>query len=108
MASTGSAIEEPTSTHPGSRWMPWNATTTTAEIEEMVQAFEPVAPELGGAEAAAYLKGEAFRSPFTVTRLLMSDERVEGFITCRVSEARLTWSGVRALVGKDEDPDRTL
>jgi hypothetical protein len=90
---------------PRCAWIPWNLNSSDA-IARKVEQFVPLDTPAGH-EAAAWLQGRARADHFTVTELLASDERVEGFITCRVSEATLTWSGVESLgVSREEGRKR--
>jgi hypothetical protein len=82
---------------PRCQWVKWDLSSPD-EIAERVSAFEPVDKDAGHA-ATRWLHEEARSDVFTVTYLLVSPERVEGFITCRVSEATLTWSGIEQLGG---------
>lgn len=82
---------------PRCRWVKWDS-SSPAEVAEKVRVFEPLDTDAGHA-ATAWLQNEARSDVFTVTYLLISAERLEGFITCRVSEATLTWSGIEQLGG---------
>jgi hypothetical protein len=82
---------------PHCEWIEWND-TSPASVAVKVGKFDPLDTEAGHA-ATTWLKTEAQSDPFTVTYLLISEQRLEGFITCRLSEAILTWSGVERLGG---------
>jgi hypothetical protein len=82
---------------PRGEWVEWDA-STPEDIADKVACFEPLDTPAGHA-AAAWLNEDARSDVFTVTYLLVSEARLEGFITCRVSEATLTWSGVKRLGG---------
>jgi hypothetical protein len=83
------------SANPNCTWVEWQAESPD-EVAHLVEAFEPLDTPAGH-KATSWLKSKARKDLFTVTHLLISDKRVEGFITCRVSEATLTWSGIEAL-----------
>jgi hypothetical protein len=83
---------------PRAEWVEWTE-DSPARTVELVQQFEPLDTGAGHA-ATRWLREEARSDVFTVTYLLASPERLEGFITCRVSEATLTWGGVRRLGGE--------
>lgn len=78
-------------------WVPWE-TSSDAEIARMVSEFEPL-DTVAGHAAAAWLQREARTDVFTATYLLAGPRRLEGFITCRVSEATLTWNAIERLGG---------
>lgn len=82
---------------PRCEWIEWDASTSEV-VAEKVRSFEPLDTAAGHA-ATTWLKEEARSDVFTVTFLLISSDRVEGFISCRVSEATLTWSGIEQLGG---------
>jgi len=86
---------------PNCRWVEWNL-DASQEVAGLIEDFQPLDKPAGRA-AARWLKEKARVDLFTVTHLLVSDERVEGFITCRVSEATLTWSGVESLGVSQEE-----
>jgi hypothetical protein len=90
-------LTKPATADPRCRWIKWDPASSD-EIAKQVLAFEPVDKDAGHA-ATRWLHDEARDDVFTVTYLLLSAERVEGFITCRVSEATLTWSGIERLGG---------
>jgi hypothetical protein len=90
---------------PSCEWIEWELDSRD-DIARMVEEFEPL-DRPAGQNAARWLKDKARSDLFTVTHLLVSTERVEGFITCRVSEATLTWSGVESLgVSREEGRKR--
>lgn len=90
---------------PQYRWVPWDK-ESAEELAELVATFEPLDTDAGHA-ATGWLKNGARAEMFALTELLVSSERVEGFITCRVSEATLTWSGVESLgVSREEGRKR--
>lgn len=95
----------PAAADPRYRWVEWEA-DTDEEIARLVADFVPLDTPAGH-RATEWLKDKAKADLFTVTELLVSTERVEGFITCRVSEATLTWSGVESLgVSREEGRKR--
>lgn len=82
-------------------WTLWTPESPD-DIAQLVAEFEPLDTPAGH-HATAWLKESARSDIFTVTHLLASAERLEGFITCRVSEATLTWSGIESLgVSREE------
>jgi hypothetical protein len=85
---------------PRCEWVSWDA-HTPAGIARVVMEFEPLNTPAGRA-AEAWLKEEARADVFTVTYLLVGPRRLEGFITCRVSEAILTWKGIESLGGTSD------
>ena len=86
---------------PRCNWVPWTSNSSD-EIARHVADFVPLdAP--AGHKATDWLKTKARNDIFTVTHLLASEARLEGFITCRVSEATLTWSGVESLGVSQEE-----
>jgi hypothetical protein len=91
------AVASTATADPRCQWVKWNPSSPD-EITEQVLAFEPVDKDAGHA-ATRWLHDQARGDVFTVTYLLVSPQRVEGFITCRVSEATLTWSGIERLGG---------
>lgn len=101
MATPDKAISTEIKADPRCAWTPWSP-SSSEEVAQLVAEFEPLdAP--AGHNATAWLKGNARTDIFTVTHLLLSEARLEGFITCRVSEATLTWSGVESLgVSREE------
>ena len=94
----------PAAADPNCRWVEWNL-DTTQDIADLVEDFQPLDKPAGHA-AVEWLKERARLDLFTVTHLLISDERVEGCIPCRVSEATLTWSGVESLLGVSQEEGR--
>lgn len=92
---------------PRCTWVEWNS-DSPEEVASAVDGFEPL-DTAAGHKATDWLKQKARADIFTVTHLLVSEHRLEGFITCRVSEATLTWSGVESLgVSKEEGRSRSL
>lgn len=86
-------------------WLPWNSSSPDSVVTK-VEQFAPLDTPAGH-RATDWLQKKARDDHFTVTELLVSDQRVEGFITCRVSEATLTWSGVESLgVSREEGRKR--
>lgn len=82
---------------PRCEWISW-APETSSDVARLVMEFEPLDTAAGRA-AEAWLKEEARADVFTATYLLVGPRRLEGFITCRVSEAVLTWGGIESLGG---------
>ncbi|HEX3172678.1 MAG TPA: hypothetical protein VHQ43_00485 [Solirubrobacterales bacterium] len=87
-------------------WVEWDE-SSPPKLAELVSKFKPLDKDAGHA-AACWLKTEAQSDLFTVTHLLTSEARLEGFITCRVSEATLTWSGVESLGVSREESRKTV
>jgi hypothetical protein len=87
-------------------WVEWDE-ASPEELSGLVSAFQPLDMDAGHA-AARWLKEEAQSDLFTVTHLLTSEQRLEGFITCRVSEATLTWSGVESLGVSRQESRKTV
>jgi hypothetical protein len=105
MTRTGEVSTQSVVADPRFRWEPLDAESPNRVIE-LVNQFQPLDTPAGDA-ATAWLRGAAQLDLFTLTELLVSDERLEGFITCRVSEATLTWSGVESLgVSREEGRKR--
>lgn len=96
----GSAVAASVSADSRCTWKPWDD-DAGHEVAALVEKFDPMDHDAGHA-AAEWLKNEAQGDIFTVTHVLVSEIRVEGFITCRVSEATLTWGGLRSLGGRQE------
>jgi hypothetical protein len=91
----GTVTHEPLEPNASCSWVEWTAATAD-EVNGRVYEFEALDTDAGLA-ATEWLQRDAFGDSFTKTRLLLSEQRLEGFITCRVSEATLTWSGARVL-----------
>lgn len=90
---------------PRCAWVEWNSSSSD-EVVSAVEGFEPL-DTAAGHKATDWLQRKARADIFTVTHLLVSSSRLEGFITCRVSEATLTWSGIESLgVSKEEGRKR--
>jgi hypothetical protein len=107
MATPGQAqaVHPSVEADPRCTWVTWTLDSTD-EIAHKVEQFAPL-DTVAGHKAARWLRERARGDHFTVTELLVSDERLEGFITCRVSEATLTWSGVESLgVSREEGRKR--
>jgi len=86
-------------------WIPWDSTSPDSVVEKVEQFIPLDTP--AGHKATAWLQKKARADHFTVTELLVAKERLEGFVTCRVSEATLTWSGIESLgVSKEEGQKR--
>ncbi len=86
-------------------WLPWSPNSPDSVVEK-VEKFVPL-DTVAGRTATDWLQKKARHDHFTVTELLVSDDRLEGFISCRVSEATLTWSGVESLgVSREEGRKR--
>lgn len=85
----------PATANPICTWVEWKSDSPD-RLVQLVEDFEPLDTPAGH-KACQWLKGPAREDLFTVTHLLISDDRLEGFITCRVSEATLTWSGIESL-----------
>jgi hypothetical protein len=98
-------IPTPAEADPRYRWVEWNPESDPA-IAALVADFAPL-DKTAGHLATEWLQQKARDDLFTLTELLVSEERVEGFITCRVSEATLTWNGVESLgVSREEGRKR--
>lgn len=95
------ALAAQTEADPRFRWTRWTVDSSD-ELARLVERFEPL-DKRAGHDAADWLKSKARADIFTVTELLVSDNRVEGFISCRVSEATLTWSGIESLGASREE-----
>lgn len=105
MTTAGRIASTDVEADPRCTWTLWNPDSSD-DVAELVASFEPLDTPAGH-NATAWLKGNARADIFTVTHLLLSDSRLEGFITCRVSEATLTWSGVESLgVSREEGSKR--
>ncbi len=95
-----SPVASPVDADPRCTWKTWDD-EADHEVVELVETFDPTGHAAGRA-ASEWLKNEAQGDIFTVTHVLVSEVRVEGFITCRVSEATLTWGGLRSLGGRQQ------
>jgi hypothetical protein len=93
----GSGTDADIAADPRCEWVDWDPSSPD-DLARKVADFEPLDTAAGHA-AAAWLTDGARSDVFTVTSLLVSAERVEGFITCRASEAILTWSAIKHLGG---------
>jgi hypothetical protein len=91
---------------PRYRWVEWN-NESPEELADLVADFHPLDRAAGHA-ATHWLKEDAREDLFTITHLLVSERRLEGFITCRVSEATLTWTGVESLGVSREESRKTV
>jgi hypothetical protein len=82
----------------GERWVRWvpDVEHQDPALARQVGAFEPVDTPAGQA-AARWLKEKALiNHPSTVTRLLLRDERVEGFYAICSAQVRLSQRDARS------------
>ncbi|MGE5282943.1 MAG: hypothetical protein ACM3N0_11620 [Chloroflexota bacterium] len=91
-------LDTPLQTDPRGRWVRWDHTTKEdSELALKVEDFEPLEYP-AGIEAARWLKEDALENDgMSKTRLLMTDERVEGFISMCFGTVELTGGGKKRL-----------
>jgi hypothetical protein len=91
-------LDTPLKTDPRGSWVRWDHTTKEdSELAQKVEEFEPV-EHPAGIEAARWLKDDALDNDgMSKTRLLVTDERVEGFISTCFGTVELTGGGKKRL-----------
>ncbi len=91
-------LDTPLETDPRGRWRNWDRDADDDdELAEKVEAFEPLNYP-AGVEAARWLREDAYDNDgLTKTRLLVSDERVEGYIATCFGTVELTEGGMKRL-----------
>lgn len=91
-------LDTPLETDPRGRWRNWGRDADgDDELAEKVEAFESLNYP-AGAKAARWLREDAYDNDgLTKTRLLVSDERVEGFIATCFGTVELTEGGMKRL-----------
>jgi hypothetical protein len=91
-------LDTPMETDPRGRWNRWDRDSRDDdELWQKIQDFESLHYP-AGIEATRWLREDAYENDgLTKTRVLVSDERVEGFIATCFGSVELTNGGIRRL-----------